>query len=88
MFAGAGVTPPRIPVESGSVIANREILRKSDFLTLLSPDQVTVELEAGWLTRICEAPGNLGTHYRIDDAQRLAADSHAIELPAGAAGIR
>ena len=59
MFASAGISPPRIPVESGSVIANREILRKSDFLTLLSPDQVAVELEAGWLTKICEAPGNL-----------------------------
>lgn len=59
MFASAGVTPPRIPVESGSVIANREILRKSDFLTLLSRDQVAVELEAGWVIRICEAPGNL-----------------------------
>jgi DNA-binding transcriptional LysR family regulator len=59
MFASAGVTPPSIPVESSSVIANREILRTSDFLTLLSPDQVAVELEAGWLVRICEAPGNL-----------------------------
>ena len=59
MFANAGVTPPRIPVESSSVIANREILRNSDFLTLLSPDQVAVELEAGWLSRICETPGNL-----------------------------
>lgn len=53
------VKPPRIPIESGSVLANREILRKSDFLTLLSPDQVAVELEAGWLVRICDAPGNL-----------------------------
>lgn len=59
LFASAGVVPPRVPVESGSVIANREILRKSDFLTLLSPDQVAVELEAGWLIKICEAPGNL-----------------------------
>jgi len=59
LFANAGVMPPRIPVESGSVIANREILRKSDFLTLLSPDQVAVELEAGWLIRICDAPGDL-----------------------------
>lgn len=59
LFTNAGVTPPKIPVESGSVIANREILRKSDFLTLLSPDQVAVELEAGWLVRICDAPGNL-----------------------------
>lgn len=59
LFASAGVEPPRVPVESGSVIANREILRKSDFLTLLSPDQVAVELEAGWLIKICEAPENL-----------------------------
>jgi DNA-binding transcriptional LysR family regulator len=57
MFAG---TPsPRIPIESGSVLANREILRKSDFLTLLSPDQVAMELEVGWLVKICEAPGDL-----------------------------
>jgi DNA-binding transcriptional LysR family regulator len=55
----AGTTAPRIPIESGSVLANREILRKSDFLTLLSPDQVAVELEAGWLVKICEAPGDL-----------------------------
>ena len=55
----SGVTPPRIPIESGSVLANREILRKSDLLTLLSPDQVAIELEAGWLIRICEAPGGL-----------------------------
>ena len=70
MFASAGVTPPSIPVESSSVIANREILRTSDFLTLLSPDQVAVELEAGYLTKICEAPGNLerliGTTTRAD----------------------
>jgi DNA-binding transcriptional LysR family regulator len=55
----AGTTPPRIPIESGSVLANREILRKSDFLTLLSPDQVAMELEAAWLAKICDAPGNL-----------------------------
>jgi DNA-binding transcriptional LysR family regulator len=55
----AGTTTPRIPIESGSVLANREILRKSDFLTLLSPDQVALELEAGWLIKICEAPGEL-----------------------------
>lgn len=55
----AGTRPPHIPIESGSVLANREILRKSDFLTLLSPDQVAVELEAMWLVKICEAPGDL-----------------------------
>jgi DNA-binding transcriptional LysR family regulator len=59
LFECAGVAPPRIPIESDSVVANREILRKSDFLTLLSPDQVAIELEAGWLTKICEAPRNM-----------------------------
>lgn len=57
MFAGA--TRPRIPVESSSILANRELLRKSDLLTLLSPDQVAMELEIGWLVRICEAPGEV-----------------------------
>jgi DNA-binding transcriptional LysR family regulator len=55
----AGTTPPGIPVESSSVLANRELLRKSNLLTLLSPDQVAMELEVGWLVKICEAPGNL-----------------------------
>ena len=55
----SGTTPPTIPVESGSVLANRELLRKSDLLTLLSPDQVAMELEVGWLVKICEAPGDL-----------------------------
>ncbi len=57
MFSGGST--PKIPIESGSVLANREILRKSDFLTLLSPDQVAMELAAGWLVKICEAPSNL-----------------------------
>jgi DNA-binding transcriptional LysR family regulator len=55
----AGVALPTIPVESGSVLVNREVLRNSDFLTLLSPDQVAIELEVGWLVKICEAPGKL-----------------------------
>jgi DNA-binding transcriptional LysR family regulator len=59
MFEQAGVAPPRVPVECGSVIAIRQILRDSDFLTLLSPDQVAVELEAGWLCNIGDAPGDL-----------------------------
>ncbi len=52
MFDEAGVTPPRVPMECGSVMIVRQILVESDFLTLLSPDQVSVELEAGWLVRI------------------------------------
>jgi LysR family transcriptional regulator, regulator for genes of the gallate degradation pathway len=59
MFADAGIAPPHVPVECGSVITIRQILRDSDFLTLLSPDQVAVELEAGVLVKICDASPNL-----------------------------
>jgi LysR family transcriptional regulator, regulator for genes of the gallate degradation pathway len=41
------------------VITIREILRDSDFLTLLSPDQVAVELAAGWLVTLCDTPPSL-----------------------------
>jgi LysR family transcriptional regulator, regulator for genes of the gallate degradation pathway len=56
MFTQARLPAPPVPIECGSVITIRQILIKSDFLTLLSPDQVAVELEAGWLTQICAAP--------------------------------
>jgi molybdate transport repressor ModE-like protein len=44
--------PPAAPVECGSVTAIRGILRQSDLLTLLSRDQVALEIEAGVLTPI------------------------------------
>jgi DNA-binding transcriptional LysR family regulator len=56
MFADAGVPVPDVPIESGSVIAIRQILRETDFLTLLSPDQVVVEIEAGLLIVLGETP--------------------------------
>jgi LysR family transcriptional regulator, regulator for genes of the gallate degradation pathway len=59
MFADADVAPPHVPIECGSVITIRQILRDSDFLTLLSPDQVALELEGGWLVKICDAPDTL-----------------------------
>lgn len=59
LFTCAGVPPPAAPIECGSVMTIRQILIDSDFLTLLSLDQVAVELEAGWLTRLCDAPGDL-----------------------------
>jgi DNA-binding transcriptional LysR family regulator len=58
MFAVAGLDPPRVAIECGSVIIVRQLLIQTDFLTLLSPDQVAVELEAGWLARIGAAPGD------------------------------
>jgi len=59
-FADAGLAPPDVPIESGSVMMIRQILIDSDFLTMLSPAQVTVELEAGWLEQLAELPTKLG----------------------------
>lgn len=58
MFRAAGLTLPIVPIECGSVMMIREILMQTDFLTLLSPDQVTVELQAGWLASLGEPPGH------------------------------
>lgn len=43
---------PAAPIVCGSVMVIREVLRDSDFLTLLSPDQVALEIAAGILTAI------------------------------------
>ena len=59
MFAAVGRVPPRVPIECGSVIMVRQMLVQSDSLTLLSVDQLAVELESGWLVRLGDAPGEL-----------------------------
>lgn len=59
MFAVADVAVPPVPIECGSVIMIRGLLCDSDFLTLLSPDQVALELAAGWLTTIAAPPGDI-----------------------------
>lgn len=56
MFEAAGLVAPVTPIVSGSVMLIRQLLMESDFLTLLSPDQVAVELEAGWLAHIADTP--------------------------------
>jgi DNA-binding transcriptional LysR family regulator len=48
----AGRRRPPAPIDCGSVMAIRGILIDSDFLTLLSPDQVALELSGGVLTTI------------------------------------
>jgi DNA-binding transcriptional LysR family regulator len=58
MFADAGMPTPPVPVESGSVMTIRQVLIDSDFLTLASPDQVAVELEARWLASLGNPPGS------------------------------
>ncbi|WP_294321648.1 LysR family transcriptional regulator [uncultured Sphingomonas sp.] len=50
LFAGRPLPP--VPVECGSVMVIRGLLAKSDLLTLLSPDQVALEVDAGLLVRI------------------------------------
>ncbi len=49
LFAAA---PPLAPVECGSVMTIRGVLLESDCLTLLSPDQIALEIAAGLLARI------------------------------------
>ena len=48
----AGVPTPPAPIECGSVMVIRGVLKDSDLLTLLSPDQIAIELKTGMLTRI------------------------------------
>lgn len=59
MFEAAGHTPPKVMIECGSAMMVRQLLVQSDYLTLLSPDQVAVELEAGWLVKVGDAPGEI-----------------------------
>jgi LysR family transcriptional regulator, regulator for genes of the gallate degradation pathway len=59
MFLQGGLPVPEVPIECGSVIMIRQILLQTDFLTVLSRDQVAVELEAGWLAIICETPNEM-----------------------------
>ena len=44
-----GAEPPHVGIECGSVLTVRQLLRGSDALTLLSPAQLAVELDAGVL---------------------------------------
>lgn len=68
MFRHEKLELPPVPIASGSVMTIRQILIDSDLLTLLSPDQVAVELEAAWLVKLRDAPGELrrtiGVTYR------------------------
>ncbi|MEG3085984.1 LysR family transcriptional regulator [Sphingomonas sp. PB4P5] len=49
LFAGA---PPHAPIECGSVMVIRGVLRDGDFLTMLSPDQVALEIASGMLATV------------------------------------
>ena len=49
MFKLAGIEIPHVPVECGSAITIRQILMQTDCLTVLSRDQMAVEIEADWV---------------------------------------
>ena len=52
MFDRASKPRPKAPIQCGSVALIRGLLVRSDFLTLLSPDQVEAELKGGSLIPI------------------------------------
>jgi DNA-binding transcriptional LysR family regulator len=52
MMRAAGAEPPDVGIECGSVLTVRQLLLGSDALTLLSPAQLAVELEAGVLATL------------------------------------
>lgn len=52
MVRQTGAEPPEVTIECGSVLTIRELLLENDGLTLLSPDQVRVELQAGLLAQL------------------------------------
>lgn len=55
-FTDLGLQLPPVPIESGSVMMIRQVLMGTDFITLLSPDQVSVEVEAEWLRPLARLP--------------------------------
>ena len=52
MFVQLGIDPPRVQIECGSVMMIRQLLLSGDALTLLSPRQVSIEIEAGLLAAL------------------------------------
>ena len=52
MIRALGQAVPHVGIECGSVMMIRQLLLASDALTLLSPDQVAVELDAGLLQMV------------------------------------
>ena len=58
LVAALGVPLPHVVIGCGSVMTIRQLLLGSDAVTLLSPDQVAVEVAAGLLA-VCEPPAKV-----------------------------
>jgi LysR family transcriptional regulator, regulator for genes of the gallate degradation pathway len=52
MLRDLGLEPPHVAIECGSVLTIRQLLILGDGLTLLSPDQVAIELASGLLAAL------------------------------------
>jgi LysR family transcriptional regulator of gallate degradation len=59
LFAGARVTSPGVSIECNSLVAARELLLDSDFITLLSARQVRREIDAGLLVALPHPDGRV-----------------------------
>jgi len=80
---------PRAPVQCGSVMVIRGILVESDFLTLLSPQQVALEVASGVLAAIGPAPEVSGRVIGVTtrrDWRPTRAQARFLEALAGVAG--
>lgn len=57
MFLNGGLYPPEAPICCASVAAIRALIAQSDFLALLSPEEVRLELESGLLATVGQPLG-------------------------------
>ncbi|MGN7931775.1 LysR family transcriptional regulator [Sphingopyxis sp. 22461] len=90
MFETIGLALPHVAIECGSAMTIRQLLIRTDYLTLLSADQVAAEIDASWLAIIGPAPGDLartiGVTVREDWRPTKAQDMFLACLNAAAPG--
>jgi DNA-binding transcriptional LysR family regulator len=91
LFAALGGPLPPVPIECGSVMTIRELLQAGDELTLLSIDQLSVELASGLLVDLGPAPGavtrTIGVTHRADWRPTRAQAAFLATLHASAATL-
>ena len=69
MIGDGGRPEPQVHIECGSVLTIRELLLETDMLSLLSPDQLRVEIESGLISSIAppvEVARTIGITTRRD----------------------
>lgn len=69
LFEAEGLPLPAAPVQSGSILVNRQMLLRSDLLSLVSRDQVAPELDRGALVVLGAPVGlsrTIGLTWRAD----------------------